>query len=159
MSLSEKLEHRLRVQGYTCDAEKLDATADILRIPSAFCMVGVLIGTLLASPLILSLLIPIAFVGIFLPHTPFGYIYNWFIAPRKNMPELPANGKPRKFACLVAVVWLSATAGAFYFNYALAGYILGFAMVIVAGLMTFMHFCIASVMWRWVFGWNEEEQG
>lgn len=157
--VSEKLKQKLEVQGY-CNIEdqRLDETANWLRLAPAACLTGVLVGTLLQSPLILAAFVPIAALGVVLPHTPFGYFYNYVIRRFTDTAELPVNKAPRKFACLVATIWVSATAYAFYIDQVLVGQVLGVAMVFVAGLMTFRHYCIASVIWRTVFGWKEDER-
>jgi hypothetical protein len=154
-----KLKKRLEVQGYcNIDSDRLDETANWLRLAPAVCMIGVLAGTLLQSPLILAALAPIAFLGIILPHTPFGYLYNFVIRRWTGTARLPENKAPRRFACLIATLWVSATAYAFYTNRIVLGQVLGFAMVFVAGLMTFEHYCIASVIWRKLFGWKDSER-
>jgi hypothetical protein len=157
--VSEKLKHRLEVQGYcNIDEDRLGETEKWLRFAPAVCLSAVAIGTVLQSWVLLAAMAPIAFLGIFLPHTPFGYLYNWGIRRWTGTAELPENRAPRKFACFVATLWVSATAYAFYSGYILAGQVLGIAMVIVAGLMAFRHFCIASVIWRAVFGWKDSER-
>lgn len=157
--VSEKLREKLQVQGYcNVDPETLDETANWLRLAPAACLIGVLAGTILQSPLILAAFIPIAFLGIVLPHTPFGYFYNHVIRRWTGTAKLPVNKAPRRFACLIATLWVSATAYAFYTNRILLGQALGIAMAIVASLMTFKHYCIASVIWRQVFGWKENER-
>ncbi len=157
--VSEKLRQKLEVQGYcNIDQKRLDETANWLRLAPAICLTGVLTGTLLQSHLILAAFVPIAALGIFLPHTPFGYFYNYVIRRFTGTAELPVNKAPRKFACLIATLWVSATAYAFYIDQILVGQVLGIAMAFVAGLMTFRHYCIASVIWRTVFGWKDDER-
>jgi hypothetical protein len=156
--VSEKLEDKLRVQGYcNIDPETLDETANWLRLAPAVCLTGAIIGTLLQSYLIFATLAPIAFLGVLLPHTPFGYFYNYVIRRSTGTAKLPPNKAPRRFACLIAALWVSATAYAFYTNRILLGQMLGIAMAIVASLMAFKHYCIASVIWRKAFGWKENE--
>ncbi|MDY6776872.1 MAG: DUF4395 domain-containing protein [Candidatus Nanohaloarchaea archaeon] len=157
--VSERLRHNLEVQGHcNLDEEAYDGTANWLRIGPAFCLAGVITGTALGSPLILGALVPFALLGIFLPHTPPGYFYNYVIRRWTGTRPLPENGPPRKFACVVATLGLSATAYVFHAGYTTAGYVLGAAMAVVAGLMTFRHYCIASVIYRAVLGWREDEK-
>lgn len=157
--VSDKLKEKLEVQGYcNVDPERLDETANWLRLAPAACLTGVLLGTLLQSYIILAAFVPIAFLGVLMPHTPFGYFYNYVIRRWTGTAELPVNKAPRRFACLVATLWVSATAFAFYTNRVLLGQALGAAMVVVAGLMTFKNYCIASVIWRQIFGWKEDER-
>jgi len=157
--VSEALKNKLEVQGYcNINDQRLDETANWLRLAPAICLLGVLTGTLLQSHLILAVFAPIAALGTVLPHTPFGYFYNYVIRRFTETAKLPVNKAPRKFACLIATVWVSATAYMFYINQVLIGQVLGIAMVFVAGMMAFRHYCIASVIWRKTVGWKENER-
>lgn len=64
---------------------------------------------------------------------------------------LPPNGAPRRFACAVAAVWIAVTAAAFWFGFLLAGYVLGAAIIVVAGIVSTTHFCVPSNIYRLVF--------
>lgn len=157
--VAQKLKKRLETQGYcNIEEQRLEETVNWLRLAPAVCLLGVLIGTILQSHLLLAAFVPIAFLGIILPHTPFGYFYNFVIRKWTGTAKLPENKAPRRFACFVATLWVSATALSFYTGRILLGQILGIAMVFVAGLMTFGHYCIASVIWRKIFGWKESER-
>lgn len=157
--ISEALKQKLEVQGYcNIDDQTLEETVNWLRLAPAACLTGVAVGTALQSYLILAAFVPIALLGVFLPHTPFGYFYNRVVRRFTGTAALPVNKAPRRFACLVATTWVSATAYAFYAGYSTAGTVLGVAMVFVAGLMTFRHYCIASVIYRQVFGWKDGER-
>lgn len=157
--VSDSLRSKLEVQGYcNLSEETYDETANWLRLSPAFCLAGVVAGTALASPLILGAMVIFAVPGVLMKHTPPGYFYNYILRRWTGTRPLPVNGAPRRFACLVATAWLSATAYAFYAGYTNAGYGLGIAMAVVAGLMTFRHYCIASVIYRAVFGWKEDER-
>ena len=66
--------------------------------------------------------------------------------------SLPKRGAPGRFACGLGTVWLLVTAWAFYSGFMLAGYILGALLVLVAGLVSTIHFCIPSLTYRLIFG-------
>ena len=156
MALSATLRHRLDIQGYACvDDATLAQTQLWLRLSPALCAIIAAIGTALASPAILWGLMIFAALGAVLPFHPFDLIYNLGIRHITATPELPRNGAPRRFACGMASVWLLATGALFAAGLAIAGYLLGGALVAVAALITVSHFCIPSLMFRTLFGWRD----
>jgi hypothetical protein len=123
-----------------------------LRFSPAICMVWVAIATYYESVTALSVLIPFAALGAILPWHPFDAIYNNGIRHMLGTQILPRSQAPRKFACMVATVWLIATSWAFYGGATILGYALGGSLVIAAGVPTFTDFCIPSFFYGLMFG-------
>jgi hypothetical protein len=111
-------------------------------------MVWVAVGTWTASPAALWALMPVAALGALLPWHPFDYLYNDGIRRLTRTPPLPPHGRPRRFACLVATVWIGAIAWSFSSGAMAAGYALGWLMVLAAASPTMLGFCIPS----WIYG-------
>lgn len=153
MTLSPTLRHRLDIQGYACESDATLAQTQLwLRMSPALCATIAGIGTALASPAILWGLMVFAGLGAVLTFHPFDLIYNLGVRRLTGAAELPRNGAPRRFACAMASVWLLTTGGLFYANFDIAGYLLGGALVAVAGLITVSHICIPSLVYRALFG-------
>jgi hypothetical protein len=151
----DSLRYRLRMQGFTDVSDRdLHDVQLWLRLSPAVCMVGVALGTALASPVIIGILMPISALGAIYPYNLFDLIYNHGIRRVTGSAPLPRRRAPSRFACLVATIWLGLILWAFLAGAVVIGYILGGAMVFVAGLMTFMHYCIASHLYRMVLGWD-----
>lgn len=153
MALSATLRKRLDIQGYDCvDDSTLERTQLWLRFSPALCGVIAVAGVALASPAILWALAAIAAAGAILPFHPFDVIYNAGIRHITRSPRLPLNGPPRRFACGMASVGLTATGALFALEYTLAGYLFGIALIGVAALLTFTHICIPSMIYRATVG-------
>lgn len=153
MTLSSTLRHRLDIQGYSrVDDATLAQTQVWLRMSPALCAAIAALGTALASPAILWGLMVFAALGAVLTFHPFDLIYNLGVRHLTGAAELPRNGAPRRFACAMASVWLLTTGGLFYAGSDIAGYLLGGALVAVAGLITVSHICIPSLVYRALFG-------
>jgi hypothetical protein len=153
MALSGTLRRRLDIQGYACvDDETLAQTQIWLRWSPGLCATIAVVGITLASPPILWGLAAFAALGAVLPFHPFDLIYNLGIRRITGTPTMPQNGAPRRFACAIGSVGLLATGGLFYAELDTAGYLLGGALVAVAGLITLTHICIPSLIYRALFG-------
>jgi hypothetical protein len=86
------------------------------------------------------------------PVHPFDYIYNYGIRHATGTGPLPKRGAPGRFDCGLGTVLLLVTAGMFYSGMMLTGYILGGLLVMVAVLVSTIHFCIPSLIYRSIFG-------
>lgn len=143
---------RLEVQGYIGVGER--TLADIqfgLRFSPALCAVGVAVGTVLASPVILVLMMVTAILGAATPRHPFDWLYNYGVRRVLGKPAIPRNAAPRRFSCGVASVWLLATAGAFIAGWPSAGYVLGTAMAGMAAFVAVTHICLPSLVYTRLF--------
>lgn len=150
-SISPRVRRRLRVQGYACpDEQAFRELVPWTRFSPALCATIGAIGTISASPIILGTLVPIAALGAVFPVHPFDLLYNHGIRHVTGTKPLPKNGVPRRFACAVATVWLAATAGAFWIEAIIIGYVLGGLFVVVSGLVATTHICIPSMVYRTV---------
>lgn len=140
---------RLEIQGYSCSTTSaFPEVVPWTRFSPALCSMIGAVGTILASPVILGALVPFAALGAVFRRHPFDLLYNHGIRGLTGTPQLPPNGAPRRFACGVATVWLSATAIAFLSSMTLAGYVLGGLFVAVSGLVATTHICIPSIVYR-----------
>lgn len=152
-SLSITTRNRIEAQGYLglSDATLIEI-GPWLRFSPAICVVWVSVATYYESALALSLLVPLSVLGAILPWHPFDAIYNHGIRHFLRTAHLPPSGAPRKFACMVAVVWLAATSWAFYSGAIMPGYVLGVSFAFAAAVPTFTDFCIPSFFYGLVMG-------
>jgi len=101
---------RLDIQGFErVDERALAQVAPWLRLAFALCAVMAGVGTAMASPMILLLLVPIASLAALFPVHPFDLIYNYGIRFVTGTSPLPRRGAPSRFACGLGAVWLVAT--------------------------------------------------
>jgi len=143
--------HRLEVQGFIgLSDESLREVGPWLRLTPALCTTIVMIGTALALPALLWVLVPIALFGAVFPRHPFDLIYNVALRRSTGTRALPPNGAPRRFACGMAGLWVGATAAAFTAGVPPVGYALGGVLTAVGLLVSTTHFCIPSLVYRFV---------
>jgi hypothetical protein len=144
---------RLDIQGFErVDASALERVAPWLRLAFGLCAVMAGVGTAMASPTILLLLVPVASLAAVFPVHPFDLIYNHGIRFATGTSPLPRRGAPSRFACGLGAVWLVVTAWAFHTGYAVAGYVLGGLLTGVAVLVSTTDICIPSLVYRSIFG-------
>jgi hypothetical protein len=122
-------------------------------------MAVMLIGTVKASPIILVALTPFAFLGAVMKNHPFDTFYNDGLRYLFGTMRIPTYGKPRRFACAVATVWLFATAFAFQTGYMTAGYVLGYSLTLAALSPSTIGFCIPSFFYGLIFGHPAAQKG
>jgi hypothetical protein len=150
--LSPTTRRRLDIQGL-CEVD--DATlvevSPWLRMAFGLCAILAAVGTALASPTILWILIPIAALGAIFPVHPFDLIYNHGIRHLRKTGPLPRRRAPTRFACGLGSVWLVATAWAFQTGANTAGYILGASLTVIAGLVSTTDICIPSMIFNALF--------
>ena len=152
-SLTETTRRRLDIQGFErVDDRALAEVAPWLRLAFGLCAVLAGVGTAMASPTILLLLVPIAGLAALFPVHPFDLIYNHGIRFITRSGPLPRRGAPSRFACGLGAVWLVATAWAFEAGRPLVGYALGGLLTAVAVLVSTTDVCIPSFVFRSVFG-------
>jgi hypothetical protein len=151
--LSATTRRRLDIQGFErVDDQALAKVAPWLRMAFGLCAVIAGVGTLLASPTILYLLVPIAGLAALFPVHPFDLIYNHGIRYLTKTGPLPRRGAPNRFACGMGAVWVGVTAWAFQSGGTTLGYVLGGLLTAVAVLVSTIDVCIPSLMFRTVFG-------
>src|SRR5262252_8802157 len=108
--LQSSTRRRLEMQGFFCNVESLRAIRLWLRLGPAICGVWMAMGLFDQSPIALWALAPFAILGAFLPVHPFDVLYNEVIRRWTAQPPIPRYGLPRRFACLMAGIWISITA-------------------------------------------------
>ena len=154
--LTRTTRRRLDIQGFECVEDRtLAPVAPWLRLAFGLCALMAALGTSLASPLILLLLLPIASLAAMSPVHPFDLIYNHGIRFLTGTGQLPRRGHPSRFACGLGAVWLLPTAWAFHAGLLLPGYVLGALLTGVAVLVSTTDICIPSLMYRAVFGFPQ----
>jgi len=152
-SLTETTRRRLDIQGFErVDDRTLGTAAPWLRMAFGLCAVMAGVGTAMASPIVLLLLVPIAALAALFPVHPFDLLYNYGIRVITGTAPLPRRGAPSRFACGMGAVWLVATAWAFQAGRPLTGYVLGGLLTTVALLVSTTDVCIPSLVYRTVFG-------
>jgi len=152
-TVSPATRRRLEIQGFVgLDDRTLAETGPWLRLAFALCTVLAAIGTIFASPMFLWALIPIAVLAAVFPVHPFDLLYNYGLRRFTKTEPLPKRGAPNRFACGLGAAWLLVAGGAFQAGYALVGYLLGGALVLVGSLVSTTDICIPSLIYRSVFG-------
>jgi hypothetical protein len=158
--LTRATRRRLDIQGFEQVEDRAIApVASWLRMAFGLCALMAAIGTALASPLILLLLLPIASLAAIFTVHPFDLLYNHGIRFLTGTDPLPRRGPPSRFACGLGAVWLLPTAWAFYAGLPTLGYVLGTSLTGVAVLVSTTDICIPSLMYRTAFGFppNRED--
>jgi hypothetical protein len=95
---------------------------------------------------------PIAALAAVFPVHPFDHFYNYALRPLTRTRKLPPRGAPNRFACGVGALWLLVTGWAFVAGAATLGYFLGGALTLTSLLVSTIHFCIPSLIYRSIFG-------
>lgn len=151
-SFSKIRRKRLETQGFTGLTDKeLNEFQYGMRFAYLLCISIVLIGLILKNTDILLFALIISFFGSFLPRHPFDYLYNFVAQTFLGKPKIPKRGPQGRFACGIATVWLGVTIYLFSIGLDLWGYILGYALVVVAGLVAFLDICIPSIIYNFFF--------
>jgi hypothetical protein len=152
-TLSPTTRRRLEIQGFDGVEERtLTETAPWLRLAFALCTVFAAIGTLLASPVFLWGLVPVAALAAAFPVHPFDLLYNHGLRHLTGTGPLPRRGAPNRFACGLGAAWLIVTAWAFHAGATVTGYVLGGMLTLVALLVSTTDICIPSLIYRSIFG-------
>lgn len=151
--LSKVARRRLEMQGFVGHDDATLAEVNLwLRLSPALCMTVAAVGTILASPAILALLVPFALAGALLPGHPFDVVYNHGIRHLIGTRRLPPYRAPRRFACGVASLWLTAAATTLALGATTLGLAMGWAMVLLAGSHVLTGFCVPSFLYGLLFG-------
>lgn len=143
---------RLESQGYVGVGEgTLRDIQSGLRFAPALCGAGVAVGTVLASPWALGVMMLTALIGAATPRHPFDLLYNYGVRHVIRKPAIPRNGAPRRFSCGVGTVWLAGTIGAFLSGWDVVGYVLGLSMAGMALFVAATHICLPSLVYTRLF--------
>ena len=151
-TLSTTTRRRLNVQGMSdVDDETLAEIVPWQRLAFGMCALLAGIGTALASPMILWILMPFAALAALYPVHPFDLIYNHGIRYLRKTGPLPKRRAQSRFACGVGAIWLVATALAFQSGAVVACYILGIALTDIIVLVSTTDICIPSMIYNALF--------
>jgi len=151
-TLSSTTRRRLDVQGMNGISD--EALAEIFpwqRMAYLMCSILAGVGTALASPIILWILVPVAGLAALFPVHPFDLIYNHGIRHFRKTGPLPKRAAQGRFACGIATVWLIATALAFQSGFPITAYVLGFSLTFVGLLVGTTDICIPSIIYNAIF--------
>lgn len=147
--IAARVQRRLEMQGFTCRPDPaFEAIVPWLRLAPALTTTVVVVGTVLASPIVL---VALAFVTAGCAASrrhPFDHLYNHGIRAVTGTPPLPRNEPPRRFACAMATAWSLLTAAAFWSGHPVLGYVLGGSLVALGGLVATTHFCFGSLVYQ-----------
>jgi Domain of unknown function (DUF4395) len=152
MPVSNSVRRRLEAQGFCgLDDATLEEVGPWLRWSPALCALFMTAGVALQSALTLWALAVTALLGALLPFHPFDLLYNYGARHLTGTRPLPRQGPQRRFACGIATVWLVVTGWSFHAGATTLGYALGIPLVLVAGLVSVTHVCIASLIYNTLF--------
>ena len=150
---TESTRRLVELQGFYGIADKDLRAVDIgLRTATAFCAALSAAATLTASSTLFWVLLPFALGGVMLNGNPFDAVYNQGIRHWIKGPIIPRYPMPRRFACMVASVFVIAAAASFQSGWILSGQIIGGSLALAALVPTVTGFCIPSFIFRLVTG-------
>ncbi len=122
-----------------------------LRLSPVLCLILTAVATAMESVTLLWLLLPFAIAGAVLRNHPFDVVYNHGLRHLTGGPVIPRYPMPRRFACLIASIWISAEAFCFANGIPLAGHILGWSLVATAAVPVTTGFCVPSFLYGLMF--------
>ena len=123
-----------------------------LRISPVVCLALTAVATVMGSVTLLWMLLPFAVGGAVLHNHPFDVLYNYGLRHLTGGPTIPRYPMPRRFACMIASVWISAEAICFMYGMPLAAQLLGWSLVITAAVPVTTGFCVPSFLYGLIFG-------
>jgi uncharacterized protein DUF4395 len=149
-TISTTTRRRLAMQGFTgLDDTTLAEIGPWLRLAPAICSALIAVATLLAIPIALWALMSVGTICAIRGIHPFDLPYNLGLRHLLGTRRLPRYDAPRRFACLLAALWLGITGSAFFAGVPLAGYALGAALVLATGVAATTNFCMGCfIHWR-----------
>lgn len=145
--LNETVRRRLTNQGFACDLELVGQMAPWLRWTPALSAIWIAAGTTARSPTILWSFSLCAAAGAMGWH-PFDALFNHGARHLLDLPPLPTNPVPRRFAMALAAVCSAATGLLFYWHLDKAGLAVGILMALAAITVATTQFCAGSWIWH-----------
>jgi len=139
----------LAMQGYgsLSDGERRSLWLG-LRFSPVLCLIGIALGTALASPALLLVMAVTAGVGGFLTAKhPFDYVYDAVLRPLLGGPRVPPSPAPRRFACQMATPWIAAIAIALWVGAPTVAWVLAVPLLVVAAANTATNWCLPSLIY------------
>jgi hypothetical protein len=149
----------LTMQGYGAMSEEERESLWLgIRFAPALCFAGILLGVVLASPVLLLAMAATAAVGGFLtPKHPFDYLYDATFRRLLGSPSVPPSPPPRRFACQLATPWIAAIGIAFLAELTAVAWALAVPLLVVAAIVTTTNWCLPSLMYGLLHGQRASE--
>lgn len=145
--LSPDTRQWLALQGFERTAEPaFEVVAPWLRLAPALCAMWNLVALVLGAGVMFLALVPLAAVCLAFGRHPFDWLYQYGVRSVFGGPRLPRYGVPRRFACALALPWLSAVWMAFDAGMPEVGYALGTGMVAVQILAATTDVCLPCLL-------------
>ena len=152
-TISITARRRIEAQGFVgLDDGTLAAIQYWLRLSPAICMAWTAAGLYLGSPIILWALVPFAALGAVLPTHPFDACYNSGVRHLQRTPPIPRYGLPRRFACLMATIFLIVAAWSLQSGLTPLAYGAGGLLIAAAFITVTTGFCVPSFIYGLLFG-------
>jgi len=152
MANAEAIRSRLKLQGFPCDSDpRIVAAARWLRFTPILNTVCIIVGTAFRSPLLLWGFAIITVIGAAGWH-PFDALFNGFVRRWLDVPSLPPNPVPRRFAMAVAAVWIAGAAWLMSAGFIWAGVAAGSALALAGAIVATTHFCLGSWIYQMFWG-------
>ena len=145
--LNETVRRRLTAQEFACEVELVGQMAPWLRWTPALSAIWIAAGTTARSPTILWSFSLCAAAGAMGWH-PFDALFNHGVRHLLDLPPLPNNPVPRRFAMSLAAVCSAATGLLFYWHLDKAGLATGVVMALGAITVATTQFCAGSWIWH-----------
>ena len=145
--LNETVRRRLTAQGFACEVELVGQMAPWLRWTPALSAIWIAAGTTARSPTILWSFSLCAAAGAMGWH-PFDALFNHGVRHLLDLPPLPNNPVPRRFAMSLAAVCSAATGLLFYWHLDKAGLATGVVMALGAITVATTQSCAGSWIWH-----------
>ncbi|HKT31836.1 MAG TPA: DUF4395 family protein [Gammaproteobacteria bacterium] len=150
MPLSPMTRSCLTLQGFACDVPAFGPIAPWLRWTPVLSTIFILLGTFLREPYILWAFAVIAFVGA-AGWNAFDALFNYGARFFLQLPRLPPNPAPRRFAMVLAAAWATVTGAFFAAGWTRTGLVAGILLLIAAVTVATTQFCIGSLVWRLLY--------
>jgi hypothetical protein len=145
--LNETLRRRLTTQGFACEAKLVGQMAPWLRWTPALSAIWIAAGTTARAPTIFWAFTLCAAAGAAGWH-PFDALFNYGVRHLLNLPHLPPNPRPRRFAMALAAIWSAGTGLLFYRGLDRAGMVAGLLMTAAALTVATTQFCLGAWVWQ-----------
>ncbi len=124
-----------------------------LRFTPGVCIILIMIGLALQSPIWIGLMALVALSGALFPNGMLiDLVYNLGVRHLFRAPTLPPTPKPRQFSYLISAAFLTGSALAFYNGLSVLGFILGGSVVVGGAILTTTLWCLGSWYYRLFFG-------
>ena len=153
-TVSAFTEKSLNDQGFDyLDQEAKARYALPLRFTPAVCIILILIGLILQSPIWLALLVPIGLSGALFPRGMIiDVVYNFGVRHLFGAPKLPPTPTPRRFSYLLSTTLTAGAALSFQYGLPVLGFVLGGAVIVGATILTTTLWCLGSWIYWKIFG-------